>query len=494
MKNKILKYVFFAVCFAYLFIFFVMAHPLYLFDSDDWGYASFHRRAIPNLYEWNPTRIFPEIFFPLCAKIAAYIIFPVNHDFVSSLNIVSGIVLSAGIVAYLFLFYKVCSTVLKANSKTSLMITFLFLVSHFTLLDPEKVTGNYLFWAHNLSCVYYYTIPSLLNSSLVLLYLIKEHDDNAKKDYSILQMGLIISILYLSVNSNLYQSTILIVFIFTNTLYSFIKNIRNLRKWVDSNKFNIMLMIVWLVSAVLESRGPRSKATWLGVTDTISNNLTLSFSYLIKTIAGINKFYLPLFLIAIAAYTYSIIKKDWNNFIIISKLITATLIYFVFLVVVNAKVSPDYNNRIDVSFGLWFYIILIVTISVIMIIDRIKIIGILMPLIMLILTNECVGNIPKYNEYNITDMKPGNVYEIDTVLISKIEEASDNDISEITIKVPQFSNDPNSNWPLTQGVGQAISNTLYTYNIISRKVNVTIIPDQRMSEKYDVEISEKALH
>lgn len=490
MRNKTQKIFLVLIVFAALLSFFTIAHPLFLFDSDDWGYAVYHRRAIPNLYEWNPTRILPEILYPLCAKIAAYIVYPFNNDFVKALNIVSGIVLSALIVAYLYLFYRVCTKVLKADTRTSLMISLLFLISHFALLDSEKVSGNYLFWAHNLSCVYYYTIPSLLNACLMFLYLITKYDENRKKEVGKIYLGVILMLIYLAINSNLYQSAILAIYIFSDSLFSLIINRTNIKKWFDENKYHMIFLIIWFMSVIFESRGPRSKASWLGVSNSLSANLMPSFRYLAKMIAGINKFYLPLILLACGTIVYALIRKEWEKLLIVMKLFTAIVIYFIFLVLINAKVSPDYNSRMDVTFGLWFYIAFLISTCIIMLIDNCRKLIIFIPLIMLVLTNECVGNIPGYSEYNITNLKSGTIYEIDQYIVSSIIEASENDISEITIRVPQFSSDPESNWPLSIGICQGISNTLYAYNVISRKVDVTTVPDKSLNEKYGVQIEE----
>ncbi len=481
-------YLLLPVVFICLMSFFMVAHPLYMFDMDDWGYAIFHRRAIPNIYEWNPTRILPEVLYPFCAKIAAYIIYPFNNDILSAVNIITATVLSASIVVYLYLFYKLCNRILKADSKLSIIATFLFLISHFVLLDVEKISGNYLFWAHDVCCVYYYTIPSILNVILIFLFIINKYEKNEHDKY---YLGMMIVLVYLAINSNLYQSGILIIFIVSSMLFSLINNKKDLKEIIVSNKSNLLLVIIWGIGVVLEAIGPRSKASWLGVSNSLIDNILESFSILVSMLAGINKFYIPLILLALVSFIYMVIKKDREYLVLIGEIFVSSVIYFLFLGIINSKVSPDYNSRVDVTYGLWFYIIFGVSISILMLIKNIDKIIYVLPLYILILTNECVGNISSYNNYNITNLQSGMVYEIDQNIISSIIKASEDNVSEITIHVPQFSSNPERNWPLSVSVGDKISNCLYAYNIINRKVNVVIIPDESLNEKYDVQINDK---
>ena len=48
-------------------IFFTLSHPILVSDTDDWLYINRTRVAWPTLEEWNPVRIFPEIFMPIIA-------------------------------------------------------------------------------------------------------------------------------------------------------------------------------------------------------------------------------------------------------------------------------------------------------------------------------------------------------------------------------------------------------------------------------------------
>lgn len=67
-KAKVLSLMF--AIFAFFMYFFTIAHPVYPFDIDDWGNMISMRWAHPIPYDWNPTKVLPEMLLPLCTEIA----------------------------------------------------------------------------------------------------------------------------------------------------------------------------------------------------------------------------------------------------------------------------------------------------------------------------------------------------------------------------------------------------------------------------------------
>lgn len=66
-KAKVLSLMF--SIFAFFMYFFTIAHPVYPFDIDDWGNMISMRWAHPIPYDWNPTKVLPEMLLPLCTEI-----------------------------------------------------------------------------------------------------------------------------------------------------------------------------------------------------------------------------------------------------------------------------------------------------------------------------------------------------------------------------------------------------------------------------------------
>ena len=74
-KEHILLIGFSTIIFLSMLLFFLRIHPLIIYDADDWLYASYFRLPIPIWNDWNPSRVFPEIFMPLCSTLAVYLIY-----------------------------------------------------------------------------------------------------------------------------------------------------------------------------------------------------------------------------------------------------------------------------------------------------------------------------------------------------------------------------------------------------------------------------------
>ena len=77
-KNKKAVGLFFfgLAVFLIMLAYFTRLHALVLFDTDDWKYASYSRQAVPLWKNWNPTRVFPEIFMSLCYDFASAVFYP----------------------------------------------------------------------------------------------------------------------------------------------------------------------------------------------------------------------------------------------------------------------------------------------------------------------------------------------------------------------------------------------------------------------------------
>lgn len=124
-------------------LFFFKYHPLTLFDTDDWTYLSFTRQSklLPNKSEWNPIKVLPENLMPLAGYIGSTL-------FLGSKGFYDAVVNGMGLVFALFI--------------------------HFIpFLSNGAVVGHF-FTDQNLTCIYNYTIPTLLNAILICLMVIHE--------------------------------------------------------------------------------------------------------------------------------------------------------------------------------------------------------------------------------------------------------------------------------------------------------------------------------
>jgi hypothetical protein len=96
----------FIVIFIGIFIFFTQAHPLYIYDTDDWYNTGYMRRALPIWGYFNPTKVLPEVSMSLCADIAAFIVMPFTKDYILSLSLVDALFVSCCIALYGLMFFR----------------------------------------------------------------------------------------------------------------------------------------------------------------------------------------------------------------------------------------------------------------------------------------------------------------------------------------------------------------------------------------------------
>lgn len=86
--------------------FYTEIHPICLLDTDDYGYAFFHRSAIPLWGRWNPAKVLPETLFGLVSEFGAFIIFPIVGDLFYAETFSYALIVSIFIVLFSFQLYK----------------------------------------------------------------------------------------------------------------------------------------------------------------------------------------------------------------------------------------------------------------------------------------------------------------------------------------------------------------------------------------------------
>ncbi len=81
-KIKPAEYIFFGIMLLSLILFFTEAHPLVVYDGDDWSQISYRRAAIPQWGGWNPIKVFPETLLAMSGYMAAYVVRPLTQDYI----------------------------------------------------------------------------------------------------------------------------------------------------------------------------------------------------------------------------------------------------------------------------------------------------------------------------------------------------------------------------------------------------------------------------
>ena len=140
-KIVLLKVFFWLVVFAGLFSFFFFAHPVILFDADDWYYATYWRRPLPMPGEFNGIKVFPEVAMPFVSEIGALIFFPILGDYLRSLALVYALVEASIITAYVYMTELFVRKTMDVKQGLSHVISLFFLLFHF-LVFKNNFDGN----------------------------------------------------------------------------------------------------------------------------------------------------------------------------------------------------------------------------------------------------------------------------------------------------------------------------------------------------------------
>ena len=202
--------------FAFIYIYFTQISPLFPFDGDDWRCIGGLRLPFPLWGAWNPTRVLPETLMGVGGYIAAFLVYPISHNYVSSIMYVEAFIFSSFVIALFVSYYKLLTRRFKIGEKLSIASELLFFISFFLLFKHWNQPSYNGFWTVDLACAFFYLIPGMLNATIIM-YMEQSSDFfNHFMKLSNLKKGLFILALYFALFSNT-QLTIIIA------SYSFFK-------------------------------------------------------------------------------------------------------------------------------------------------------------------------------------------------------------------------------------------------------------------------------
>lgn len=491
----IIAVLFWAVVFIGFFVFFTVVHPLYIFDTDDWTNIRPQRSAIPIWRDWNPTKVLPETLMPLAAELGVRLFMPISRDYIGSIAIAFALVVSAFYSTYFLLFYYFSTKKFKIPAYLSIMLGTFMLLLHFLPFVKASSGNAYMYAPPNVTCVFHYTIPALLNASLILLFssgsCVEKADVGQILRAPKLRYGIWLLVIYLAINSNILNSIIFIAYISSVLMIEYVKG--GVRLFLDVCRKNIIwigVIYIWLLSLIMESRGGRASSIqfsgsyWSAVGKTIKA--------LINTIKELNLLFISIFIIieAIALILFLLsrnVKTDsdeeyirWTIIYSVSLLITV-----VYLVLICTRTGTGYLIRSDVFSGILFFVMMLVWISLIYIIKKSKPVIFILPLVIYILLFETVFNVESYKETNFPNYKEAVVEEISNDILDQVLMADWQGKTTMELYVPVYTS--KDNFPIATYGGREISRTLFAQGMINRQIEITIVPTYDMNEKYDLQ-------
>ena len=167
MKKRIINVLYYLCIFLGLLSFFYLAHPLIIFNTDDWHFASYWRRPLPIPGGYNGIKVFPETFMSLVSEIGLYAVYPFAKDYLMSLAFAYAVTVSLFIIAFVFLLERFLKQIIN-DDLVSKGISFLVLIFHFLIYKNDWMQNHHLFYAQDVTCVFHYTLSALLNICIVL--------------------------------------------------------------------------------------------------------------------------------------------------------------------------------------------------------------------------------------------------------------------------------------------------------------------------------------
>lgn len=475
--------------------------PLLPFDGDDWRYVGGVRQPIPLWGVWNPTRVLPEVLMPIGGMIGAFLVYPITKDYVGSLAFAEGFIEAVFVFAVLYYFYKVLIKRIRLSKWPAFICEIFFFLSFFFLFKRFNIPSYSGFWAADLTCVFYYIIPGLLNLAIILYMLqVKDFVQFFNKSSNI-KKGIFFALLYFTIFSNTQLNIIIASFCFIKCLpiiYQSFKE-KSFNAFIKNSWIYIAILILWSMTVVFDLNGKRAKYVSDVNNGSFLVNLLRTLQQFINfvkeqnlPIAGL----LTLTLIStLLIAVNTTIKKKRNRALSFEYIKMEFYIIFscfcslIYLILAYTKAGSTYASRPDAMWAVISLFLLGVNLAVAYFMKIVPITISSLPLLCILLAifsfnmNErpIYAANASYDSYTIK--------KVDNYIINQIISADRKGKASVVVKVPQDSEDSSpkvttSNWPHPYNMAIWLQNTLYSHHIIRSRIHIVFKPDKKVNEKF----------
>ena len=475
----------FCAALALLFVFFSQVHPLLLFDSDDWLYVSNTRSAYPLWENWNPTRVLPENLMSTASIVGVKLLVPLTGDYFAAISLTAEFLTSLCIAVYVYMFYRLLRRRYGVEAGPSAVLAALFLLAHFLIFRNNAYANDYLVRSMNLTNYYFYMIPSLLVFSLIMGMTIRDVTALPWIGRRPVYGGFLILLIYLLMQSNLYQSGVLAIWLFCAVIRDLIVNRGHETGFFGRNAVKLCGLLLWAVVLVFEANGGRAAS--LASEDPLPERVLTSLNSAWQKLSGVNVFFLVfcgLCAIGFLLMFFLRFRKEGGEAggLFLFHLIVGILCFW-YIVALCAWTGPANAAAADIQFNfLFFFLLLAFASSGALIASRPKLAAVL-PLVLCVLLFETNTRWRTFLESNShMNTNPAIIRRIDADILDQIVAADQAGETAVTVRVPQFNT--GNNWPLPLYVGDRMSMTLYKHGVTMKQMEITIQPDAALNEKY----------
>lgn len=486
-KNPLQEAIWYLLILVFAFVWFTQVHPLVIFDADDWTYLTPDREAWPILGEWNPAKVFPEIFMPLCSTVGNFLLMPLLKDYVTVMTVTHAYVVSAFIVLYVSCVARLLKRLFLLDTWGEIYAGALLLIFHFLALRSRETNNLYLFYCKDVNCYYNYLIPGLLNGCIVLWMMKNPQFDYFMSTGSQGAKGLGVLVLYLAIFSNLADSVILAVYAGAKLLVDFIDILSREKKleiktFLKDRVLFLGIFAAWLVSALFELSGGRAGA---GASGSLLQRLTDTAYCLLQVLKSCNVLFLILCaaIVAGAVVLYLRSKGQDKPFRNLCTLWVVCILAMVFcMVVLCAMVDPSYIYRAEYLFPIFFYCLMLIMLCFGYVLQRSPKLLLILPVLLCVLISETDTREKTFQESNIGNVDSSICADISRDLIEQVSAACEAGEKEMTLYVPLW--DSEDNWPHALQLMDRIRYALYAHRVIDYPIPITVVASGERNQQF----------
>lgn len=496
-RKKLCHGLFYLAIFIFLFVWFTKVHALVVFDADDWSYLAYVRDTTPVWGEWNPAKVFPEVVFPFFSTVAAYLVMPLTHDYITAQTVMHALVVSLSITGYLWCFSRLLRRCFPVSQLTASVVTCLFLLVHFLALRSADSGNQYLFYCVDLNCYYNYLLPALLNASLVMSLIHNPRIADFLKSGVPAARGCFCIAVYFAIFSNLPASGILAAWAGSVVLLSLIAH-GKAKQWkgiLSENGFPLLVLAGWLISAIFELSGGRAASA--GGSASLYHQLYRACKYLARILLDLNRLYQLTLALILVCFVVCVLAGRKKDKVLpcpgLGVVLIAAAAFGVYLLMLSSAVGPTAIRRSENLFGLFFFVDLCAMLMLTALVSRYPKLMLALPLVTVFLMSGADTRENTFLESNFAGVRPAICADVSRDLIAQLQAADTQGLTEVELRVPQYVSDPDTkdNWPHSLKLLERLPGTLYAHGLIQHQMHVIPVADTQMNVRFGLPLPQK---
>lgn len=472
-------------------------YPISILAVDDWSNISLKRLPVPLLGAWNPAKVFPEIYMSLMGDIGAFLIYPITGDYLQAITQALGFGASLVVVLYFECFRRLLIKRTDISDEKSILLTLLFVLFHFAIFMSNNQLNKYLLGGDIPTNTYHYTLPSLLNFSVVFILESKDNIGEFFKSKRVIRIGLLLIMIYFALFSNLYSNIILATYSSAKILLSFFSRKQNVGDFLRNNILYFFMILLWAVCLLFEYQGGRANSLMQGstVTELIVSNASVgieSFLIRLKTL-NLTCILICVFAIAGALIHIKTNKKKYGKTSVeaavlqvcgIATICTFATVVYLYLLCLVARPQYYRESFVWVAFIPWLFIVTVFSLSYLQ--RKCRKARFLTPLVACIILIVCVRHIGTLEESTAHNLPPKTCIALNRYVMEQIFAADENGQTEVRLILP-VTNRGNKVTFSAPFHGERVVKTMYRHHLIQRRMKVKTEYSYEINELFQLD-------